>query len=193
MENIKVSYNNKNVKLRKALPEDIPFVACCVLAAVDLYDFKEPSVEKDIAETVCSREDTLYSYRHAVIAEVDGVPAGCLLSYDGAIYENARKITFKFFKDAGREMTDTDIETEAGEYYLDSMAIAPVFRGCGIGHMLMEDAIAESRRRGFRKVSLIVECTKPHLRDYYAELGFKPEREMNAFGDRYLKMVLDQN
>lgn len=167
----------------------MPFVAKCVLAAVDLYDFKEESIEKDIAERVCAREDTLYTYRHARIAEVDGEVAGCLVSYDGSVYAEARVITFAMFAEAGREIPETVIETGPGEWYLDSMAIVPEFRGCGIGHSLMEDALSTARAKGLGVASLIVECSKPKLRDYYADLGFRDERIVDAFGDKYIRMV----
>ncbi|MDO5442450.1 MAG: GNAT family N-acetyltransferase [Bacteroidia bacterium] len=179
------------VFIRPASIEDVPFVAKCVLASVDLYDFSDDSsIEKGLAEKVCGLEDTLYSYRHARIAEVDGSVAGCIVSYDGAIYAEARKRTFRIFAEAGRAMDDTENETEAGEYYLDSMAILPAYRGGGIGHALMKDAVAEARENGFSRFSLIVECSKPTLQEYYSQLGFKPIKELFAFGDRYLKMIL---
>lgn len=167
----------------------MPFVAKCVLAAVDLYDFKEESIEKDIAEKVCGRKDTLYSYTKARIAEVDGRVAGCLVSYDGAGYADRRAITFPMFAEVGREIPETAVETGPGEWYLDSMSIAPEFRGCGIGHSLMEDALSTARAKGLGAASLIVECSKPKLRDYYADLGFKDERVVDAFGEKYIRMV----
>lgn len=179
-----------DIVIRQATPDDIPFVAACVLAAVDLYDFKEESIENGIALTVCSQDDTLYSWRNARIAYVHETAVGCLVSYDGAIYPEGRRRTFKYFEDAGRPMDDTEPETGQGEYYLDSMAIRPAFRGYGIGLYLMKDAIQTARRKGFSKVSLIVELSKPDLREYYAELGFAPDHELYAFGDRYLKMAL---
>lgn len=133
--------NSPIITIRKASFEDASFVACCVLASVDLYDFKNDSIEKDVAERVCGMEDT-------------------------------------------------EFETGPGEYYIDSLAILPAYRGFGIGRELIYDAMEEARKNGLRQVGLIVECSKPLLRDYYAELGFVPVREMNAFGDRYLKMTL---
>ena len=179
------------ILVRAATRDDVNFVAQCVLAAVDLYDFKTVSVEHDLAIKVCGLDDTLYSWRNARLAVVDGTVVGCLVSYDGAIYEDGRKRTFSHFADAGRSMDSTETETGPGEYYLDSMAILPAFRGFGIGHVLMKDAIEIARSGGMHKVSLIVECSKPELRDYYSELGFKPDHELNAFGDRYLKMILE--
>lgn len=178
------------VLIRDAVADDVKFVSDCVLASVDLYDFVNESLEKYIALEVCGMDDTLYSYRNARIATMEGKPVGCLVSYDGSIYEEARKKTFQIFKDAGREMTDTGMETQSGEYYLDSMAILPEYRGYGIGHVLMMDGIEKAKRLGHNKIGLIVEKSKPDLQAYYSLLGFKPVSEMNAFGDVYVKMIL---
>lgn len=175
--------------IRRAEAADAHFVASCVLAAVDLYDFETESVEREVADRVCARRDTLYSYLNARIAEVGGRPVGCLVSYDGAIYAEARRVTFGMFSDVGRAMDDTEMETGPGEYYLDSMAIVPQFRGAGIGLRLLTDAMQEARRQGFTRFSLIVEKSKPRLRGYYEGLGFAATSELTAFGDVYFKMV----
>ena len=179
-----------DILIRNASTEDIPFVAGCVLAAVGLYDFKTASVETKTAEIVCSQENTLYSFRNARIATIEGTPIGCLVSYPGTIYESARKITFSFFERDGHHMPPTDTECFPDEYYLDSMAIVPAFRGYGIGKLLMQDGIRIAGEKGFKKVSLIVETDHPKLAAYYATLGFKAEREIDAFGDRYTRMIL---
>lgn len=178
------------VQIRDAVADDVKFVSDCVLASVDLYDFVNESIEKYIALEVCGMDDTLYSYRNARIATMEGKPVGCLVSYDGSIYEEARKKTFQIFKDAGREMTDTGMETQPGEYYLDSLAILPEYRGYGIGHILLTDGIEIAQKLGHNKIGLIVEKSKPDLQAYYSLLGFKPVSEMNAFGDVYVKMLL---
>ena len=177
-----------DVTIRDARVEDVRLVSDCVLASVDLYDFIHDSVEKDIALAVCGMDDTLYSYRNARVAEVGGMPTGCLVSYDGSIYAEARKKTFALFKEAGHEMKDSDIETGPGEYYIDSFAIRPEFRGMGIGHLLLKDAIGKASALGIPRVSLIVEKSKPDLQKYYSLLGFRPVGEMHAFGEDYVKM-----
>lgn len=177
-----------SIIIRPATIEDVSFVAQCVLASVGLCDFREDSVEKGIAEHACRRDDTLYSWRNARIAAIEGTPVGCMVSYPGEFYMDARERTFKLFRDAGCPMDETEMETSPGEWYLDSMAIVPVFRGYGIGRLLINDAIDSAIKNGYNQAALIVDCNKPHLRDYYSDLGFMPEREMNAFGERYLKM-----
>ena len=33
--------------------------------------------------------------------------------------------------------------------------------------------------------------TEPELRDHYFFLGFRPGHELNAFGDKYLEMIIE--
>lgn len=85
-----------------------------------------------------------------------------------------------------------------GEFYLDSMAILPEFRGISyeyagstdrIGHILMLDGIEEGRRKGFQRISLIVDKAKPRLKTYYSALGFRPDGEILFFGHLYDRMI----
>ena len=95
-----------DILIRNACEEDISFVAGCVLAAVGLYDFRNASVETTTAEQVCGTDGTLYSYRNARIATVDGTPIGCLVSYPGTIY-------FRPFKEGKKDMKDLEKFLEA--------------------------------------------------------------------------------
>ena len=87
-----------------------------------------------------------------------------------------------------------------GEFYLDSMAILPEFRGKAyeyagstdrIGHLLMLDGIEQGRRKGFPRISLIVDKSKPRLKSYYSALGFRPDGEILFFGHLYDRMIKD--
>ena len=87
-----------------------------------------------------------------------------------------------------------------GEFYLDSMAILPEFRGKAyeyagstdrIGHILMLDGIEQGRRKGFPRISLIVDKAKPRLKTYYSALGFRPDGEILFFGHLYDRMIKD--
>ncbi|MGN0190996.1 MAG: GNAT family N-acetyltransferase [Candidatus Cryptobacteroides sp.] len=177
--------------IRNADKSDIPLVADCVLAAIDLYDFKGDCAEKESTLRVCSESDSLYSYKGARIAEVDGKPAGCLISYDGAGYAVRRAKTFRMFEEMGIHISINGAETGPGEYYLDSMAVKPEYRGFRLGQLLIEDAISQARKiPSCRKVSLLVEKTKVRLKAYYAASGFRTELEMEAFGSVYEKMSL---
>lgn len=89
-------------------------------------------------------------------------------------------------------------ECLSGEFYLDSMAILPEFRRMTfeyagstdrIGHLLMLDGIEEGRRKGFSRISLIVDKLKPRLKVYYSALGFRPDGEILFFGHLYDRMI----
>ena len=59
---------------RDATPDDTRIVALCTMASTGLYDFSQPlpDVIYHSIHTLCSRPDTLYSYKKARIAVLDG-------------------------------------------------------------------------------------------------------------------------
>ena len=190
--------------IRDGEPQDGELIARNVLAAVGYDMFGEPEERAQwmlpkMAE-VCRREDTLYSYTRTRVACVDGAPVGSLTAYPGDGYLELRKFTWGLF---GNEVANpdsvADIECRPGEFYLDSMALLPEFRGGTyeyygttdrIGHLLMLDGIKKGRDLGFKKISLIVEQDRPRLRSYYSALGFRTDGELTFFGDPYYRMVL---
>ena len=76
--------------IRDARPEDAPFLAQCLLAGMHFFDFETevPQNEALYRRLIdCEqREDLLYSYKYTRMAEMDGRPAGALLSYPGELY-----------------------------------------------------------------------------------------------------------
>ena len=183
------------VSIRDALREDAPFIARVVLAGIDMLDIGEPLPEEQkpiFAHLVdiCRMDDTLYSYRNTRIAEVEGNPVGALVAYDGAKYAEMRAKTFGLVQQtSGMNLSQNTMETGAGEFYLDSMAILPEHRGFGIGQMLMRDRMEWARNNGFASVTLLVDKDKPRLRKYYESLGFGFKEEIFVFGAWYDKML----
>ena len=103
--------------VRDALPSDAPFLAQCILAGFHLYDFEpEGPIDKEVYRLLnecIKREDLLYTYKFARIAEVDGVAAGALLSYPGELYRGLRHKTFvELWPDLLR--LDAESEQETG-------------------------------------------------------------------------------
>ena len=85
-------------------------------------------------------------------------------------------------------MAATAIEAQAGEFYLDSMALLPEYRGLGLGKMLMEDAVQKAAELGFEYASLIVDKSKPGLVEHYSKIGFVKDGSMEFFGHDYFRM-----
>lgn len=174
--------------IRKATIEDAQFVAWTVLTALDL-----DTSDLDKTTRCCADENAMYSYRNALIAtDENDKPIGCIVSYPGDDYIRLREYTWPIIWSGVDEevIRNTPHETEPGEYYLDSMAILPEARGNGLGMRLMEAAMEHGRDLGYGKFSLIVDVDKPHLRDYYATLGFKAERMLPFLHHDFTKMTL---
>lgn len=183
-----------NVLLRDASMIDAPFIARVVLAGLDLLDMGEAMSEEqhlifNHLVDICGMDDTLYSYRHTRIAEVDGMAVGALVAYDGAPYAEMRAKTFGLVQQtSGMDLSKNAMETGPGEFYLDSMAILPEYRGHGIGHALMRDRMEWAFRNGFKAVTLLVDKDKPHLQAYYESLGFVQMGKMFVFWAWYWKL-----
>ena len=151
----------------------------------------EPNAEESrrFAELVCSRDDVLYSARNTIIAEVDGHRAGMLTSYVGSEYRKMRDVTFEILKrEMGIEFPDMDDETQPGEYYLDSVALLPEYRGMGLGTQLIRYAMEEGIKTGLT-LTLVVDPVNDKARRLYESLGFREEGTLFLFGHDYTRMV----
>jgi ribosomal protein S18 acetylase RimI-like enzyme len=68
---------------------------------------------------------------------------------------------------------DVEDETSAGEFYLDSLAVLPCFRGCGVGRALLSTACNRAFAAGHMRVGLIVDFDNPRAEKLYSSLGFE--------------------
>ena len=63
---------------------------------------------------------------------------------------------------------------EPGTVELRKMYLLPEHRGCGCGRYLLEHALAEARRRGFRRIILETTGKLPKAVALYRHFGFQP-------------------
>lgn len=180
----------ENITIHPATLADATFVARCVCMALH----HEPLAEElpGIA-SICSREDVLYSYRHALIAWVDDEPVGLCLAYDGNNYHAIRLRTFAAFtalhpdEDDDMDLANAEDETEAGEFYIDSLAVLPAYRRRGIARQLMQAQMQRGRNLGLTHQTLLVDPENPNAQGLYRALGFEYESDCYAFGQIYWK------
>ncbi|MBR1705347.1 MAG: GNAT family N-acetyltransferase [Bacteroidales bacterium] len=183
-----------DLTIRDARPEDASFLAKCIMAGMHFYDFEGAVPEDgDIYERLIEcekRTDTLYSYAHSRIAETDGTVVGSLLSYPGDIYRNLRHKAFTELWPELIEMEATsDQETDPGEYYLDSLAVLPAYRGRGIGRTLLKDGIDKGIALGYKQIALVADSDMPHLVSLYSSIGFIPADHRQTFGVDFQRMI----
>lgn len=183
------------VLIRDADIVDAPFIARVVLAGIEMLDMdaEVTDEQRPVLEhlmDICCMDDALYSYRHTRVAEIDGKTVGALIGYDGARYADMRAKTFGLVRQtSGMDLSQNAMETGAGEFYLDSMAILSEYRGRKIGLQLMRDRMNWAKHNGFEAVTLLVDKDKPLLQKYYESLGFAFSDEMFVFGAWYNKLL----
>ena len=197
--------------IRDAVPSDSPLIAGNILAGMGYDVFSGSAGEIEIGgrnlsvseavgifSEVCLREDTLYSWTRTRVACVGGVPIGTLTAYPSDDYPQLRALTWGLL--GAGVLADAEPECRPGEFYLDSLAVLPEYRGLTfanggstgrIGHLLLLDGIEVGRSKGFRRVSLIVDKSRPRLCAYYSALGFRHDGEVLFFGHLYDRLVLE--
>ena len=77
----------------------------------------------------------------------------------------------------GKDHSSMDDETQAGELYLDSLAVLPEFRRQGIAQRLLNATKGKADKMGLPCVGLLVDKGNPVGEALYASVGF---RYMNA-------------
>ena len=130
------------ITVRNARKEDASDVAWLIMMAWPVEEFlamDESLTEESLHERIQSyveADDTLYSYRNTIVAVCGDRICGAINGYDGARYEDLKRpITEDFSARYPNAQNDFSLvhETEAGEYYLDSIGVDPSMRSHGIG------------------------------------------------------------
>ena len=182
----------ENTIIREARKDEAPVIAELLMMAWPVEDIMASNgiSYEELHETITAivlLPATIYSYEHTFVAEVDGRVAGAMCGYDGADYQALKQpIVDALGEDSEFARLQ---ETEAGEYYLDSVGVHPDFRGRGIGSKLFEAQIARAAEQGHSRVGLIVDVDKPEAEALYERLGFRYLDDKDFFGHKMKHMI----
>lgn len=136
---------------------------------------------------IASCEETIYSYENTIVAEIDGKIVGAMCAYDGADYQRLKQPVVDALGDNSGFANLK--ETEAGEFYLDSVGVLPGYRGQGIASRLFEAQCLRAASSGHKVAGLIVDEDKPRAEALYARLGFRYLDDKDFFGHKMKHMV----
>ena len=195
--------DNEVIEIVGARKEQAAEIASLIMEAMD-YDccqnFAGEAHTLDdfhrMMTSLVEMDDSQYSYRNTLVALVDGQLAGCLVGYDG---KDLRRLRKRFIEKAaeylGQDFSDMDDETQAGEYYLDSLCVKSDFRKRGLATRLIREAI---RRHGSQPVGLLVDHTHPWAERLYRALGFEFVNETSWGGHamnhlQYPAQIVEEN
>ena len=136
---------------------------------------------------IAANKETIYSYENTIVAEIDGKVVGATCAYDGADYQRLKQpIVDALGPNCGFAKMK---ETEAGEFYLDSVGVLPKYRGRGIASRIIEAQCERAAILGHKVAGLIVDIDKPQVEALYSRLGFTYLDDKDFFGHTMKHMV----
>ncbi len=141
--------------------------------------------------TLAAREDSQYSYRNSLVAIEDNEVVGVIVGYDGAHLHELRQAFIDLASSEYGIRFDGDFpdETEPGEFYLDTLAVASKARGKGVGSALLR-AMTERAHSIGKPAGLLVDKKNERARRLYASLGFRPVGDRFFIGELMTHMQL---
>ena len=185
---------NHELNIRKATKSDAPLIAKVVAMAIGEEGSKHYCGDnhQSVLEEIARLENSQYSYKNTIVAEVDGMPAGAAVAYDGAKLHYLRKATLEvILKHTEKEMQIAD-ETDASEFYLDSLAVLPEYRSRGIGAQLIL-AVKEIALNEYGKnLGLLVDFENPDAERLYKSVGFERMNVKDFLGHKMWHLVIRQ-
>lgn len=173
--------------IRRAVPEDSHQVASLIALAMHdiiLRFIGEDSEAKaqQLLYRLVSKKGNQYSFENCWVAEIEKevVAAACI--YDGAKLKVLRKpVAEEIAGMFGRNFNPED-ETQAGEFYIDSVGVMPSHQGMGIGTKIFEFLIEEYVYTRKKVIGLLVDKENPDAKRLYLKLGFKYSGDKNLAG-----------
>lgn len=123
----------------------------------------------DVGRRRAARDEGSFSYRNASIIEHEGQAAGCLIGYE--IPEQPEPIGPGI---PAMFVPMQELENLApGSWYVNVLAVAPQFRGHGLGTKLLALADDIAGNLGKRRLSVIVADTNRGARRLYERCGYR--------------------
>ena len=119
-------------------------------------------------------EVSQYSYKNTLVAMASDRVVGISVSYDGGCLHELRRAFIQAAKEyVGKDHSGMDDETQAGELYLDSLAVLPEYRRQGIAKQLILATKEKADKLHLPYVGLLVDKGNPDGEALYSSVGFR--------------------
>ena len=173
--------------IRKAKPEDANAITTHILLAMEdiVYQFiGEESREKasQFLVNLIRKKENQYSYENCWVIEIEHEVAAVAVVYDGNKLQELRMPVAQEIKSMFNKDFNPEDETEAGEYYIDSIGVNPLRQGKGLGSKLLQFLIDEYVVKRNGTLGLLVDKDNPNAKKLYLKLGFEPVGEKILVG-----------
>ena len=140
--------------------------------------------------SLVERTDSQYSYKNALVAMDNDKLVGVAVSYDGALLHELRQVFIEVASEQiGKDHSLIDDETQAGELYLDSLAVIPEYRRQGIAQRLLKATKEKANQMKIPCVGLLVDKGNPVGESLYLSVGFRYVND-NQWGGHPMKHLI---
>ena len=144
---------------------------CCLYFCGDGYGLED---FRRMMAMLVQREGSQYSYRNTLVAMDGQKVVGAAVSYDGDRLHDLRRAFIEAAKNyIGKDHSGMDDETQAGELYLDSLAVLPEYRCRGIAKDLLLATMKRANQLRLPVVGLLVDKGNPEAEKLYTFVGFQ--------------------
>ena len=182
------------IEIKDARKEQSPDIArlimtamtddCCLHFCGEGYGLED---FRGMMTMLVEREDSQYSFRNTLVAMDGDRLVGIAVSYDGSRLHELRQAFVEAAKTCiGKDHSGMDDETQAGELYLDSLAVLPDYRRQGIARRLLKATKEKADRMGLPCVGLLVDKGNPAGESLYVSVGFRYVND-NSWGGHPMK------
>lgn len=187
----------KMIEIREASKSQAAEIASLIMTAMTddccLYFCGEGYGLEDFHKMMTmlvERENSQYSYRNTLVAmDADKVVA-ISVSYDGGRLHELRRAFIEAAKEQiGKDHSGMDDETQAGELYIDSLAVLPDYRRQGIARKLLLATKERANCLGLPRVGLLVDKDNPVGEALYTSVGFQYVND-NQWGGHPMKHLI---
>jgi ribosomal protein S18 acetylase RimI-like enzyme len=173
--------------IRKALKDDSASISSILMLAsgevmCKFIGEQSPIKAEEFLCTFVKSEQNQYSYTNCYVAVEKDVIIGAILVYDGARLHELRKPVLDHIHANFDPELHVEDETQAGEYYIDSIGVSPLHQGKGVGSQLLKLVIQEKVISEGLTLGLLVDKQNPSAKKLYLRLGFKHVGEKKLLG-----------
>lgn len=165
------------LEIRKSYPEEADQIAELMLFAMEgiVYEFigeKNYEKAKQFLKELIESTNNQYSYENTYVALENNEIVGSFTLYDGSnLLELRNPVIDKIKNEFGLDIQPEN-ETEAGEFYIDTIAVYPMHRGKGYGNKILDYLTKDFAEKNNVTIGLLVDHKNPNAKKLYESKGF---------------------
>src|SRR5688572_20110436 len=175
--------------IRKATLNDSEIIATYLFLAMEdiVYTFigeDDPEKARAFLLHFVEKDNNQYSYQNCWVVEDNMTVVAAINLYNGARLQELRQPVIEYIRSKYNKDFNPEDETEAGEYYIDSLGVNPAQQSKGIGTKLLRSVIDEHVNKHGQTLGLLVDEINPDAKKLYLKLGFKSVGRKVLFGKK---------